>query len=108
MIAIDETKAGEMIGKVVLVGVSYCNAAGDVLEDKQFFGTVLRINGKEGLVISSGVDGSECAFPPELDRYTPADPGEYRLKTTGQVVVDPDFTSMWHLYPPSAAPSGAP
>ncbi|WP_407910609.1 hypothetical protein, partial [Lysobacter claricitrinus] len=98
MIAIDEEKAREMTGKVVLVGVSWCNAAGDVLEDKQCFGTVLRVNSKEGLVISSGIDGAELSLPPELDRYLRAEAGEYRLKATGHIVTDPDYTSMWRVY----------
>ena len=107
MIEIDQEKAQHMIGKVVLAGVSFCDADGQVLDNQQFFGTVLRINAQEGLVIASGVDGAEINLPPYLDQYTPAEPGTYALKSMDLVVTDPDYTSMWHVYPPAHGDTGA-
>ena len=108
MIEIDQEKAGKMIGKVVLAGVSFCDSDGQVLDDQQFFGTVLRINAQEGLVIASGVDGSEINLPPYLEQYTPADPGTYNLKSVELAVTDPDYISTWRVYPPAHGETGAP
>ncbi|WP_434032021.1 hypothetical protein [[Pseudomonas] boreopolis] len=101
MIEIDQTKASEMTGKVVLAGVSFCAPDGRVLDDQQYFGTVLRINAEEGLVIASGIDGSEINLPPYLEQYSPADPGTYKLKSIDRVVTDPDYISTWRVYPPA-------
>ena len=108
MIEIDKEKTEEMIGKLVLVGVSYCDADGQVLDDQQFFGTVLRVNAKDGLVIASGLDGSEVSLPPYLEQYSPADPGTYTLKSIDRVVTNPDYISTWRVYPPTNGGQGAP
>ena len=36
-------------------------------------------------------------LPPDLRNYEPAAPGEYRLRSTGEVVADPDFISNWTI-----------
>jgi hypothetical protein len=66
MIEIDQTKADAMIGKTVLVGVSRCDKSGSVISHEQHFGTVLRINAHEGLVIRSAIDDQEVSLPPYL------------------------------------------
>ncbi|HWL53178.1 MAG TPA: hypothetical protein VNQ90_12140 [Chthoniobacteraceae bacterium] len=99
MTGIDQEKAAEMLGKVVLAGVSFCNAAGEVIENRQYFGTVLRINEQEGLVIVSGIDGKEVKLPPDLEQYIPASPGTYTLKAIERVVVNPDYVSTWSVHP---------
>lgn len=107
MIEIDQSKAEEMIGKVVLAGVSLCDPSGNVVDHRQYFGTVLRINAHEGLVIAIGVDGEEIGLPPYLDQYTHADPGVYRLKSIDQVVTNPDYISTWRVYSAASDDTGA-
>jgi hypothetical protein len=34
-------------------------------------------------------------LPPEPDAFDEAVPGEYRLRSTGEVVVNPAFTTSW-------------
>ncbi len=47
-------------------------------------------------------DGTEpFTLPPVEEAFEPAPPGEYRLRTTGEVVVDPDFTTSWTVVPPA-------
>jgi hypothetical protein len=98
-LSIDQSKATEMLGKVVLVGVSYCDASGEVVDNQQYFGTVLRINAQEGLVIASGENGEEITLPPMLERYAAAAPGIYNLKS-GHSVENPDYLSTWRVHPP--------
>ena len=47
----DEQLASEMIGKVVLVGVTMLNRNDEVLSQEQYFGTILRIYEEDGLII---------------------------------------------------------
>ncbi|MCF7220412.1 hypothetical protein [Marilutibacter chinensis] len=99
MIGIDPGKAAKMIGKLVLAGVRFCDTAGRTIDDRQYFGRVLRINADEGLVIASGVDGGENHLPPDLDPYTRAEPGDYRLRSMDLTVTDPDYLCTWHVHP---------
>jgi hypothetical protein len=34
--------------------------------------------------------------------FQPAPPGEYRLKSTGEIVVDPDLLSTWTIRRPGS------
>jgi hypothetical protein len=97
---LDQRKIAEMIGKVVLAGISRCNGAGEIISHEQHFGTVFRIDA-EGLVLQSGIDGQEVTLPPVLDQYTPAELGNYLLRASGQAVQDPDYVATWQFYPRS-------
>lgn len=97
----DETLAKQMLGTVVLVGVTIMNRRDEVEGHEQYFGTVLRISEEDGLIIRRGDTGEEMWLPPALDAYQRAASGEYRLKATGQVVVDPDYYATFTRYPPN-------
>lgn len=90
--------ARNVIGKRVLVGVTYCTMDSEIASLEQFHGVVDRVSRSQGLVLRLPA-GDERIIPPDLSRLEPAAPGEYRLKTTGEIVVDPDFTVMWTVYP---------
>jgi hypothetical protein len=90
--------ARNVIGKRVLVGVTHRTMEDEVASLEQFHGVVDRVSRSEGLILRLPA-GGERIIPPDLSRLAPAAPGEYRLKTTGEVVVDPDFTAMWTVYP---------
>jgi hypothetical protein len=50
-------------------------------------GITLRLLGKRA--------GETFVLPPDLDALHPAQPGSYRLRQTGEIVVDPDFVTTW-------------
>jgi hypothetical protein len=45
----------------------------------------------EGIVISCDPDGRLFVLPDDPSWIEKAPPGEYRLRSTGQVVTDPDY-----------------
>jgi hypothetical protein len=90
--------ARNVIGKRVLVGVTHRTLDDEVVSLEQFHGVIDRVSRSEVLILRFPA-GGERAIPPDLSWLEPAAPGEYRLKTTGEVVVDPDFTGMWTVYP---------
>jgi hypothetical protein len=47
---------------------------------------------------SEADNGEIFTLPPAPEAYEPAPPGEYRLKTTGEVVVNPDFTCVMTVH----------
>ena len=77
-------------GKLVMVGISRLDESGNLIEQKQFHGIVVRVNPKEGIVLRLDA-GSERALPPDFRSFLKALPGEYKETSTGQVVVNPDF-----------------
>lgn len=93
-------KAESLIGKYLLVGITRRNRNEEIISIEQFHGPILRINMKDGLVIKRADTKEEMSLPPQLEHYEDAAPGEYRLKSTGEVVVDPDLVASWTVYPP--------
>lgn len=98
----DRRIADRLDGAVVLVGMTYNDPDGQRVE--QFFGTVVAIDEKEGVTLH--LDGSRSGetfrLPPDLRAFHPAKLGSYRLRTTGEVVVDPDYTTTWERNAPQS------
>lgn len=82
-----------LIGKVLLVGITYNDKNGNVKERKQFWGTVTEADEKKILIEQK--NGEIFSVPPDLRAIEPAPKGEYRLHSTGEVVSDPDFLTTW-------------
>ena len=90
-----------LIGKTALVGITRVDHEGTVVRQDQFHGNVESLEG--GLVhIRVASSGADFTLPPDASVFTKARPGHYRLQATGEVVIDPDFTSSWTIHAPSA------
>jgi hypothetical protein len=46
--------------------------------------------------------GEPYTLPPDMRSIFVAEPGEYRLRASGEVVTNPDFTVMFSIYRPPA------
>jgi hypothetical protein len=87
-----------LLGSHLLVGLTYLRPDGGIARRFEFHGTVERVG--EGVVEVRRADNGEIfTLPAGSEAYEPAPPGEYRLKTTGEVVVDPDFTCVMTVFP---------
>jgi hypothetical protein len=98
----DHSLASELIGKHVLVGVTRVDADGKLMSQKQFHGEVVKADSKKGFCIKllGTRDGELEWLPPDTRAFFQAQPGEYRLRTTGEVIVDPDYTTTWTITEP--------
>jgi len=94
----------ELLGKYVLVGLTYVKKSGELIREDQFHGVVQRVDPHEGILLSlrGKKEGEEYNLPPHTAAFTPAAKGEYSLKSTDEVVVNPDFTSTWTIEQPDA------
>ena len=95
----------ELIGKTVLVGLTFADADGDVRERVQRHGVIETADPEEGIGIRLLAPGQPWdrelyRVPPDLQAFKEAPPGAYRLRSTGETVVDPDFTSTWEIRAP--------
>ncbi|MDR3352465.1 MAG: hypothetical protein LBO00_05575 [Zoogloeaceae bacterium] len=99
----DKSVAKSIIGKHLLVGVTRKNHQGEVVSLEQFHGEIIRASQEEGIVIRLAGSADEWSMPPDLSNLEPAPPGNYRLKASGEVVVNPDFLSTWAVTMPTTA-----
>jgi len=96
----DEALAASYVGKQLLVGMTYLDHNQEFIELKQFHGEIVRINDYEGIVIKLHGSDEEFKLPPDITSLKPAPPGEYRLRATGEIVIDPDLLTTWTLTKP--------
>ncbi|MGK5083863.1 hypothetical protein WDW37_11225 [Bdellovibrionota bacterium FG-1] len=84
-----------IIGKTVLICLTFDPAPTVHPERKQLFGTIVSASDKEGIIVR--LQGSEetYALPPFIEDLEKANPGQYQLKSTGQVVINPDYLAFW-------------
>lgn len=97
---IDEQKVAQMINKHIIIGITIYDFDGTFLEQKQMHGDIVRINEEEGIVIKLHNSDVEYSLPPHLDSVQIAPEGEYRFRSTGEVVVNPDFMTSWTITKP--------
>jgi hypothetical protein len=104
----EETKFDDLIGKHVLVGLTYENPDGSEGERQQFHGTVVSASAAAGirLALNGESEGQQYTLPPDLRAFSLASPGKYRLRATGEIVSNPDYLASWRLSPPE--PESAP
>ena len=95
----DEAIAGSLVGKVMLAGLTYLEGDGELIEQQQFFGTVVSADSRRGILLSLKGQraGEQFKLPPDTRAIETAAAGEYRLRATGEVVIDPDFTAMFSI-----------
>ena len=100
----DSAFARELIGKYVLVGVTVEDRRGETRRQEQFHGTVVSATAESGinLVLRGLREGEVKCLPPATHVFSAAPPGSYSLRSTGETVVNPDFTSQWVLVQPDA------
>ncbi|HZR24299.1 MAG TPA: hypothetical protein VFA59_11965 [Vicinamibacterales bacterium] len=98
---LDPDLVGTVVGKHLLVGLTFVKYGGEVIEQKQLHGTVERINDLEGIVIRLP-DGTLYKLPPDLRGIKEAAPGVHRLRSTGEEVVNPDYVYTWTITRPDA------
>ena len=85
----------ELLDKILLVGITYYTGNNEFIEQKQFYGRVIRSCEGEVRILQN--NGEELSLPGDLSSTKRARPGEYKLRSTGEVVVNPDFLATWSL-----------
>ena len=95
----NEARARAMIGATVLIEITHRGTRSETHEE--VFGIVRSVDARHGFEIE--LDGSRCGdtywLPPDIDSFTPAEPGEHRLRSTGETVVNPAFLVTWTIEP---------
>ena len=92
--AVDDLR--QMIGQTILVGLTYVRPDDTIDEQRQFAGIVSAV---DAAVVSVTVEGDSEPFtlPADPAAFSVAEPGEYTLRSTGQVVSDPGYLVSWTI-----------
>lgn len=85
----------DLNGKTILIGLTYYTHDEVLVEQQQHFGTVMEANQRHILVRLK--NDEILSLPPDLRSTYPAPAGEYRLRSTGEVIKNPDFLTTWNI-----------
>jgi hypothetical protein len=91
-----EQDPASLLGKYVLIGITRVAADETVLEQGEHHVRIALVDPDDGIKVVLS-DGEVMTLPPDLDAFRPAAPGVYCLRSTGEEVVDPDFTTVWTI-----------
>ena len=100
---IDPACAAQYVGKTILVGITYLDRDDRVVGSTQWHGVIEKIDP----LLEIRVAGSDevRTLPPRVEA---AGPGEYTLRSTGEVVTDPGFLATWTVETKAPPPHNRP
>ena len=94
----DQELAESYIGKYILVGLSYCKQDGTLIEQVQLHGIIEAADCKGvKIALKGNREGESWTMPPDLRSVRLASPGTYTLRSTAEVVVNPDLLATWSI-----------
>ena len=99
----DAASAPALLGKQVLIALSFCNRDGTPVRQLQLHGTIRRVT-REAISVELAGSGEVFALPPDVDAFEVAAPGDYQVPATGAVVVNPDLLTTWTITAPPEDP----
>jgi hypothetical protein len=104
----DEDWAKWLLEQYALVGITIIEADGETVRSQgQYHGRVVEVN-RSGVTIAceGHWHGETVNVPPDQRAFNPARPGEYRLRSTGEVIKDPDVLTNWTIHTPPSDKAG--
>lgn len=94
----DEDFAQSLVGRTILVGITFLAADGETVEQlEEFHGVITGVERGVGVEImcSGAREGEVQTLPPDLFAYEEAEPGVYTLRSPSDTVTDPEILSIW-------------
>lgn len=89
----------QMMGGKLLVRVTYLKADETVERIAEFVGVVTSV---DPLVVVDRPGHEQFTLPAEPSAFEVAAPGRYRLHSTGEIVNDPHYTTIWTVRSPAS------
>ena len=83
----------ELYGKVLLIGITFVTEKDDLIDQYQTYGRVEEIH--SDYIRLRQKSGELFTLPAAFESLEEAPPGEYSLKSTGETVINPDYTTTW-------------
>jgi len=83
-------------GKLLLIGLSFVDKKGDLVEQYQTHGTIIELT-DNGLLKIKRNDNTIFQMPYDKETISQPDKGEYRERSTGLIIKDPDYIMSWEI-----------
>ena len=98
----NENDAVALIGKYLLIGLTYYDSNGVETDRSQLHG-VIKSASHEGISIDlKGTRSGEIwNMPPSFEAIRPAKPGIYTLRATNETIENPDLLCTWAIHSPN-------
>jgi hypothetical protein len=95
----DDEWAKWLQGQYTLIGITLYEPDGTTLRSvSQYHGRIIEVKQDGVLIACEGVwEGQTVNVPPDQRAFTPAKPGRYTLKSTGEMIDDPDVLTTWAI-----------
>ena len=95
----DDARARAMIGKTIIIGLIMVGPTRQVENETQMHGVIVEADGEVGLTVqlAGQREGETYTLPPDLRALKPGERGLYTLKSTGEQIRNPDFTTSWAM-----------
>ena len=97
------SNAAQLIGKHLLVGVTVLGPNDEVVEQREYHGWIELAEEGRGIAIRRNDTATLEWLPPDLEALQPAAPGTYTLRSSGEVVIDPDLVTTWTVVSSSSS-----
>lgn len=99
----NDTEAEKLVGKYVLIGLTYMTHEKTLQSHKQYHGVIKSVSQTDGVIVSlKGTnEGEELWLPPDYTNFQQAKPGSYKLNNTEEIIDHPDLTTTWIIDPPT-------
>lgn len=88
-------ETNNILNKTMLIGLTYLDSAGKETNKLQFVGTITKVDKKLGIEVFNKKTNSKFTLPPDLTAIKIAPPGIYTLKSSGEIVANPDYIATW-------------
>lgn len=100
----DHKLAQELVGITLLFGISYLCHSGELRQQAQHYGHIVAVDES---VIKVELQSTKEIFtlPPFLNELQEAAQGEYKLRSTGQTVTNPDLIGSFQVFEAEKSPS---
>ena len=96
---LDAEQVQQFLNKHIIIGITIVDHENNLVEQFQLHGDIVRISLEECcIVVKLNNSDDEYTLPPDLSAIEEAPPGEYRLRSTGEVVTNPDFMTSWTVH----------
>jgi len=98
----DQKEAEKLIGKYILIGLTYIDSNNNVTKRKQLHGIIKRVTKNKGILVDlKGANkGQEYNLPPDYSRFQKASTGHYHLHSTNEDIKNLDLTTIWTINSP--------
>ena len=84
-----------IINKHIFVEITCVDKNGDIIDSIEFYGKIIKADENKSIIIENIETKEKFELPPDLSSIKIAKPGEYKLRSTGKIIVNPDLITTW-------------